>query len=101
MLIDMQNKYAAKGFTVVGIAMDDEGKSVVAPFVAKELYDVSGQKLHINYPILIGNDDAAEKFGGVMGYPTSFLISRGGVQLEKFQGAPDTDVIARAIESSE
>ena len=99
LLIDMQNKYATKGFTVVGIAMDDEGKSIVAPFVAKELYDVNGQKLHINYPILIGNDEAADKFGGVMGYPTSFLLSRDGVQLERFQGPPDPDIIAKAIES--
>ena len=100
-LIDMQNKYGSKGFTVVGIAMDDEGESVVAPFVAKELYEVNGQKVHINYPILIGNDEAADKFGGVMGYPTSFLLSRNGMQLEKFQGPPDTDEIAKAVESSQ
>ena len=32
-LIEMQQKYGAKGFTVLGVAMDDEGRSVVAPFV--------------------------------------------------------------------
>lgn len=100
-LIDLQNKYAAKGFTVIGIAMDDEGKSVVAPFVAKEKYDVNGQQLLINYPIVIGTDEAADKFGGILGYPTSFLISRSGKQLMKFQGPPDLDVIVKAIESSE
>lgn len=98
-LIDLQNQYASQGFTVVGIAMDEEGKSVVAPFVAKELYDVKGQKLHINYPILLGTDEASEKFGGILGYPTSFLISRSGKQLMKFQGPPDLSVIAQAIES--
>lgn len=98
-LIDLQNQYASKGFTVVGIAMDDEGKSVVAPFVAKELYDVKGQKLHINYPILIGNDDASEKFGGILGYPTSFLIARDGTQIMKFQGPPDLQLITNAIET--
>jgi thiol-disulfide isomerase/thioredoxin len=98
-LIDLQNQYASKGFTVVGIAMDEDGKSVVAPFVAQELYDVKGQKLHINYPILLGSDEASEKFGGILGYPTSFLISRSGVQLMKFQGPPDLDVITQAIES--
>jgi len=98
-LIDLQNQYAAKGFTVVGIAMDEEGKSVVAPFVAKELYDVKGQKLHINYPILLGTDEAGEKFGGILGYPTSFLISRNGTQLMKFQGPPDLELITRAIET--
>lgn len=100
-LIDLQNKYASKGFTVVGIAMDEEGKSVVAPFVSKELYDVDGQKLHINYPILIGSDEASDKFGGILGYPTSFLISRNGQVLMKFQGPPDLDVVARAVESQE
>jgi thiol-disulfide isomerase/thioredoxin len=100
-LIDMQNKYASKGFTVLGIAMDDEGKSVVAPFVAKEKYDVNGQKSLINYPIVIGSDEAADKFGGIMGYPTSFLISRSGKQIVKFQGAPDPEMIVKAIESAD
>jgi len=100
-LIDLQNKYASKGFTVVGIAMDEDGKNVVAPFVAKELYDVHGQKLHINYPILLGTDEASDKFGGILGYPTSFLLSRNGQLLMKFQGPPDLDVIVKAIESSE
>ena len=99
--IALLNKYASKGFTVVGIAMDEEGKSVVAPFVSKELYDVHGEKLHINYPILLGSDEASDKFGGILGYPTSFLISRNGQVLVKFQGPPDLDVIARAVESQE
>jgi thiol-disulfide isomerase/thioredoxin len=98
-LIDMQAKYGAKGFTVVGVAMDDEGKSVVAPFVAKERFDVDGQKLPMSYPILIGNDDASNKFGGILGYPTSFLISRDGKQITRFQGLKSYDEIAKAIES--
>jgi thiol-disulfide isomerase/thioredoxin len=98
-LIDMQSKYGAKGFTVVGVAMDDEGKSVVAPFVAKELFDVNGQKLPMSYPILIGNDDASDKFGGILGFPTSFLISRDGKQITRFQGLKSYDEIAKAIES--
>src|SRR5271167_1680106 len=98
-LIDMQNKYAGKGFTVVGIAMDDEGKSVVAPFVAKERFAVNGQQLPMSYPILIGTDDASNKFGGILGFPTSFLISRDGKQVLRFQGLKSYDEIAQAIES--
>src|SRR5271157_3977941 len=100
-LIDMQNKYAAKGFTVLGIAMDEEGKSVVAPFVAKEKYEVNGQKMLINYPIVIGTDEAADKFGGILGYPTSFLISRSGKQIMKFQGPPDPAIVEQAVASSD
>jgi thiol-disulfide isomerase/thioredoxin len=98
-LIDLQSKYASKGFTVVGIAMDDEGKSVVAPFIAKERFEVNGQKLPMDYPIWLGTDDASDKFGGILGYPTSYLISRDGKQVMKIQGLKSYDELAKAIES--
>src|SRR5260370_41673800 len=34
-LIQFQNKYSAKGFTVLGIAVDRGGKKVVQPYVVK------------------------------------------------------------------
>jgi len=98
-LIAMQNKYGAKGFTVVGIAMDEEGKSAVAPFLDKERFDVDGQKLPMNYPILLGTDEAADKFGGILGYPSSFLISRDGKIVTKFQGLKSEDELLKVIES--
>ncbi len=98
-LIAMQNKYGPKGFTVVGIAMDEEGKSVVAPFLDKERFDVDGQKLPMNYPIVLGTDEAADKFGGILGYPSSFLISRDGKIVAKFQGLKSEDELTKAIES--
>jgi thiol-disulfide isomerase/thioredoxin len=98
-LIEMQAKYGPQGFTVVGVAMDDEGKSVVAPFLEKERFDVNGQKLPISYPILLGSDDAAEKFGGILGYPTSFLLSRDGRIIEKFQGLQSEDELIKGVES--
>jgi thiol-disulfide isomerase/thioredoxin len=98
-LIEMQQKYAGKGFTVLGVAMDEEGKSVVAPFVAKEHFDVSGQKLPMSYPILIGTDAIADKFGGLLGYPTSILISRDGRQVKRITGLISYEEISRAIES--
>src|SRR5580765_1914010 len=85
-LIEMQQKYGARGFTVLGVSMDDEGKSVVAPFVDKERFDVNGNKSQMNYPIVIGNDAAADKFGGLLGYPTSVLIDRDGKQIKRITG---------------
>src|ERR1700690_412751 len=98
-LIDIQNKYSARGFTVVGVAMDDEGKSVVAPFLAKERFDVNGQQLPMSYPIWLGTDEAADKFGGILGYPTSFLISRDGKIVAHFQGLKSPEELVQAIES--
>jgi thiol-disulfide isomerase/thioredoxin len=99
-LIEMQQKYSAKGFTVLGIAMDEEGKSVVAPFVEKEQFDVDGGgKSLMNYPIVLGNEEVVDKFGGLFGYPTSVLISRDGKQVKRITGLISYDEIASAIES--
>ena len=98
-LIEMQQKYGPKGFVVLGISMDEEGKNVVAPFVEKERFDVNGQKLPMSYQIVIGNDAAADKFGGLFGYPTSILISRDGKQIKRITGLISYDEITKAIES--
>ena len=58
-MIGFQKKYADKGFTLLGVAMDEEGKSVVEPYVQKTQFDVDGHPTTMNYPIVLGNDDLA------------------------------------------
>jgi thiol-disulfide isomerase/thioredoxin len=98
-LIVMQQKYGPKGFVILGLAMDEEGKSIVAPWVDKQRFDVSGQQLPMNYPILLSNDATANKFGGLIGYPTSVLITRDGKQLKRVTGPISADEFSKAIES--
>ena len=98
-LIEMQQKYADRGFTVLGIAMDEEGASVVTPWVTKERFDVNGSKSQMNYPIVIGDDAAADKFGGLLGYPTSVLISRDGKVVKRITGIISYDEMSKSIES--
>jgi thiol-disulfide isomerase/thioredoxin len=97
-LIDFQQKYGPRGFVILGVAMDEEGKKIVAPFVASELYDVNGQKESINYPILLGNDDIGDKFGGLEGYPTNMLFSRDGRKVKTLIGLEDYDEIDKDIQ---
>src|SRR5258708_1671977 len=61
-LVELQDKYAARGFTVLGVAMDEEGKSAVAPFVRKYQFKVDGTAQSMNYPILLANDPTADTF---------------------------------------
>jgi len=98
-LIEMQQKYGPRGFTVLGVAMDEEGKSVVAPFVSKEQFDVGGIKQKMTYPIVIGNDAIADKFGGLLGYPTSFLISRDGKRVKRITGLIGYEDVSHDVES--
>ncbi len=98
-LVELQNKYAARGFTVLGVAMDEEGKSAVAPFVQKERFKVGGTSQSINYPIALGNDATADKFGGLIGFPTSVLISKDGRVVKRVDGLVSYDEIDKAIQS--
>lgn len=97
--IEFQRKYGARGFTVLGVAMDDEGKSVVEPYVRDENFELEGKQLAINYPILLGNDDVAQKFGGLIGIPTSVLISRDGKIVKRFIGLVNHDNLVKEIEA--
>ena len=96
-LIDFQQKYADKGFTILGISMDDGGKQDIEPFLREERFDVGGQKLGLNYPILIGNDELAGKYN-IFGMPTSVLVSRDGKKVRTYVGLIDHDTIAAEIE---
>jgi len=98
-LIELQNKYGARGFTVLGVAMDEEGKSAVAPFVQKERFKVAGTSQSMNYPIVLGNDATADKFGGLIGFPTSVLISQDGRVVKRVDGLVSYDEIDKAIQS--
>jgi cytochrome c-type biogenesis protein len=97
-MIEFQNKYGPKSFTILGVAMDDEGKSAVEPFVQKPQWDVDGKKVAMNYPIVLGNDDLAAKFGGLIGLPTSVVVTRDGKIAKKFLGLVNHDQLAKQIE---
>ena len=76
-LVELQEKYRSRGFHVVGINIDDPDGKKAVPIM---------RRFGVNYPMLIGGDDASRAFGGVNALPTSFLIGRDGKIREKIQG---------------
>lgn len=90
MFKDLHAAYAAKGFTLVGIAMDDGGASVVKPFVDEN---------KIPYLTLIGSDPVAASFGGVVGFPTKFLVDRDGRIVETWIGPVPRAVLEKRIQA--
>jgi thiol-disulfide isomerase/thioredoxin len=96
--IEFQEKYAAQGFTMLGVAMDHEGKEVVEPWLQSEKFEVDGQQRAVNYPMVIGDDAIAEKFGGLIGLPTSLVISRDGHITMRFAGLVQHELLVKEIE---
>lgn len=98
-LMEFQQKYGARGFTVLGVAMDEEGKSAVAPFVMSARFKLGGTPQSMNYPIVLGNEATADQFGGLVGFPTSVLISKDGRVVKRVDGLVSYDEIDKAIQS--
>jgi cytochrome c-type biogenesis protein len=96
--IEFTHKYGPRGFVVLGVAMDEAGKSAVEPWVKRQRFDVAGVQATMNYPIVLGNDDIAEEFGGLLGLPTSLLITRDGKIAKRMVGLLSQDVFVTAIE---
>jgi hypothetical protein len=53
----------------------------------------------MNYPIMIGNDDLAAKFGGLIGLPISVLISRDGKLVKRYIGEVEKNELQKDIET--
>jgi len=87
-LINLQDEFKEKDFTVVGISVDQGGSKVV-----KRLIDKTG----INYPVLMADSKITRDFGGVIGIPTSFLINPNGLIVKKYPGYVSHDVLANDI----
>jgi len=65
---ELATKYHAKGLSVIGVAMDDEGWKVITPFLA-------GTK--VSYPILAGDQGTLDSFGLKL-LPDTLLIDPQG-----------------------
>ncbi len=69
MFIEFQQAYHDRNFVVLGVALDDQGWSVVKPYADAR---------QINYPVVVGNDRISDLFGGLNAVPTTLIIDRQG-----------------------
>ena len=53
----------------------------------------------MDYPILLGNDKIADKFGGILGLPTSMVYSRDGKKVKTVVGILTRDEISKTLEN--
>lgn len=74
---------------IVGISMDDD----VAP--VKRAY----QKYQMDYPVVMGDPKLAERFGGVLGLPLSYLIDSEGRVVARYQGEVNLKQLELQIKS--
>jgi peroxiredoxin len=86
--MEFERDLKARGLVVLGVSMDDDGWSVVRPYIEEH---------KINYRILLGNDQVAGLYGGVDAMPTTFLIDRSGRIAAMHQGLVSKDEFKNQI----
>ncbi|MHB8478078.1 MAG: TlpA family protein disulfide reductase [Steroidobacteraceae bacterium] len=74
-----QREYGAQGLQVIGVSMDDDA-AAAKRFIARH---------PSSYPILLGDAELGESFGGVFGLPLTYLIDPKGRIVARYQGNGD------------
>src|SRR5467141_3559458 len=88
--VEFQNKYRNDGLAAIGVSMDDDGWKSVKPFLEEH---------KLNYPVVIGNQDLANRYGGLPSLPMTLLIDRNGKITESHAGMVDKDAFENKIKT--
>ena len=82
-----QSAYQAQGLQVVGVSMDDDAGPVQR----------LTRRLHVNYPVAMGDEKLGAAWGNVLGLPLTFVIDRKGIVRARFAGETDPAKILAAL----
>jgi thiol-disulfide isomerase/thioredoxin len=78
---DLHKKYAGKNVEILGVTIESGSLDEIKPKV---------EEFAMQYPVVVGDDEIVEGFGGVFGYPTTFVVSPDGKIYQRYIGAlPD------------
>ena len=71
-----QREHGVDGLQVLGVSMDDDRAAVVD----------AARKYQIPYPVVMGDEQLGNLYGGVLGLPLSYLIDSSGRIVARYQG---------------
>jgi cytochrome c biogenesis protein CcmG/thiol:disulfide interchange protein DsbE len=100
-LIELRNQYAAQGFEIIGVSMDDLDRDDAAK-LSEEKKEIAHfvQQMKMPYPVLIGGDSISKPYGGLDDLPTSFFVDRNGTVVAAQLGLTSKSEIEDKIKKS-
>ncbi|MBI3323611.1 MAG: TlpA family protein disulfide reductase [Candidatus Omnitrophica bacterium] len=87
---ELHTAYGPKGVELIGLSLDQEGEGVVRSFA---------QEQGIRYTLAMASPDLPQRYGGIRGIPTTFLIDKQGRIAKKYVGYQDKQVFESQIQS--
>src|SRR5437660_1166709 len=73
----LSDDYKNKDVQVLGIAIESPHGDIMPTI----------KELGLKYMVLVGNDDVVDGFGGVIGYPTTYIVTKDWKIYKKYLGA--------------
>jgi peroxiredoxin len=73
----LQARYRERGLEMLGVTVQSGSPTEIKTTV---------QELKIQYRIVIGDEKVVNGFGGLAGFPTTFIVDRDGVIRKKYTG---------------
>ncbi len=86
-LVELHRRYKNKGLTVLGVAMDD----------TEEDARRAARELGIDYTVVRGSDAVSRRFGGIMGFPTTFILDRHRIPVVSYPGLAPSRMIEEQV----
>ncbi len=97
-LVDLQKKYGAEGFQVLGVSADDLDKDDKAKLAGeKQQIAKFAADMHLDYPVLLDGESISKLYGGVDTLPMSFYVDRSGKVVKAINGLASRDEIEASI----
>jgi len=81
--------YGPRGFVVIGFKFDTMADTEDPLTFAK--------KIGVRYPLAVAPDDLKDKFGGILGLPTTLLYDRQGILRQEIIGFEYTETVESAL----
>ena len=81
--IALDQAYSKKGLQILGLSVDDT--------VSKQFLQDHG----VSYPVMIITDTIAKAYGGINAIPTTFILDKNGVIIDKVLGSREADYFER------
>jgi cytochrome c biogenesis protein CcmG, thiol:disulfide interchange protein DsbE len=85
--VEWQAKYGNQGLQVIGVSMDGDVQPVQR----------FSRKFRMNYPVMMGNQELASRYGGILGLPANIVIGRDGRILSKHLGMEDLSLLEKEL----
>ncbi|MGH8251930.1 MAG: TlpA family protein disulfide reductase [Steroidobacteraceae bacterium] len=74
---ELHVRYRDRGFVVLGVTLQSGSAHEIK---------LSAEKLNIRYRVVVGDQEMVQAFGGIVGFPATFLVDRSGRIHKKYLG---------------